>query len=38
MGAHAEERSMNEYAFFIWGSYGVAALCIALEIYFLSKK
>jgi heme exporter protein CcmD len=29
---------MNEYAFFIWGSYGVAALCIVVEIYFLNKK
>jgi heme exporter protein CcmD len=29
---------MNEYAFFLWGAYGVAALCIALEIYFLNKK
>jgi heme exporter protein CcmD len=29
---------MNEYAFFVWGSYGVAALCIFLEIYLLNRK
>jgi len=29
---------MNDYAFFLWGSYGVAALCIFLEIYFLNRK
>jgi heme exporter protein CcmD len=29
---------MNDYAFFIWGSYGVTALCIFLEIYFLNRK
>jgi heme exporter protein CcmD len=29
---------MNDYAFFVWGSYGVAALCIAIEIWLLNRK
>jgi len=32
--------AMGGYGFYIWGSYGVAALCIFLEVFFLrsSKK
>jgi heme exporter protein D len=29
--------AMGGYGFYVWGSYGVAALCIFLEIYFLTK-
>jgi len=29
--------AMGGYAFYVWGSYGVAALCIALEIWSLRK-
>jgi heme exporter protein D len=44
MAAHATERGVSEflamggYGFFVWGSYGAAALCIFLEVYFLNKK
>ena len=27
--------AMGGYGFYVWGSYGVAVLCIFLEIYFL---
>ena len=43
MGAIAEDRGMSEffamggYGFYVWGSYGVAALCIAVEIWNLKK-
>ena len=43
MGAITEDRSMSEffamggYGFYVWGSYGVAALCIAVEIWTLRK-
>ena len=43
MGAHAEDRSMTEflamggYGFYVWGSYLVAAICIAVEIWTLRK-
>jgi heme exporter protein D len=43
MGAPAESRGMSEffamggYGFYVWGSYGVAALCIAVEIWTLRK-
>jgi len=29
--------AMGGYGFYVWGSYGIAALCIFLEIYFLTK-
>ena len=48
MGAHDEGKNavggMNEffamggYGFYVWGSYGVAVLCIGLEIFFLKNK
>jgi heme exporter protein D len=44
VGAPAENRGMSEffamggYGFYVWGSYGVAALCICLEIFFLTGK
>jgi heme exporter protein D len=43
MGAHAEGRRMMEfltmggYGFYVWGSYIVAAVCIAVEIWTLRK-
>ena len=43
MGANAKSDGMNEflamggYGWYVWGSYGVAALCIALEIIALRK-
>jgi heme exporter protein D len=30
--------AMGGYGFYVWGSYGVAALCICLEIFFLTSK
>ena len=29
--------AMGGYGFYVWGSYGVTALCIALEIWTLKK-
>jgi heme exporter protein D len=43
MGASAEGGGVTEflamggYGFYVWGSYGVAALCIAIEIWTLKK-
>jgi heme exporter protein D len=48
MGADAEVGGMNwgslnefiamgGYGYYVWGSYGVAALCIALEVWTLRK-
>jgi len=43
MGTVAEGRGVSEflamggYGFYVWGSYGVAALCIAIEILSLRK-
>jgi heme exporter protein D len=33
----SEFLAMGGYGFYIWGSYGVAALCIAIEIWTLNK-
>ena len=30
--------AMGGYAFYVWGSYGVAVLCVFLEIFFLIRK
>ena len=30
--------AMGGYGFYVWGSYGVAALCICLEIFFLKNR
>ena len=44
MGAHAEEGGMSDffamggYGFYVWGSYGVTALCICLEVFLLRSK
>ena len=29
---------MGGYGFFVWGSYGVTALAIALEVWALSRR
>ena len=29
--------AMGGYGFYIWGSYGVAALCIVIEVLSLKK-
>jgi len=34
----SEFLAMGGYGFFVWGSYGVAALCIFIEVFFLIKK
>jgi heme exporter protein D len=34
----SEFLAMGGYGFYVWGSYGVAALCIALELYFVNRK
>ena len=33
----SEFLAMGGYGFYVWGSYGVAALCIFVEIYSLKK-
>ena len=30
--------AMGGYGFYVWGSYGVAALCIALELASLARR
>jgi len=30
--------AMGGYGFYVWGSYGVAALCICIEVFFLSQS
>ena len=30
--------AMGGYGLYVWGSYGVAALCIGLEIFFLRNS
>jgi heme exporter protein D len=48
MGANAKERDVNwgsldnflamgGYGFYVWGSYGMAVLCVSLEVFFLNK-
>ena len=47
MGAHDEGQNagrgmmeflaMGGYGFYVWGSYGVAALCIVIEILTLKR-
>jgi heme exporter protein D len=34
----SEFLAMGGHAFYIWGSYGVAALCIFIEVFLLNKK
>lgn len=37
-GGMSEFLAMGGYGFYVWGSYGVAALCIFLEVLFLNKR
>ena len=37
-GGLNEFLAMGGYGFYVWGSYGVAALCILLEVFFLNKR
>ena len=37
-GSVGEFIAMGGYGYFVWGSYGVTALCICLEVYFLSSS
>ena len=30
--------AMGGYGFYVWGSYGVTLLCIALEVFFLNRN
>ena len=30
--------AMGGYGFYVWGSYGMAVLCIFLEVFSLNKK
>jgi heme exporter protein D len=30
--------AMGGYAFYVWGSYAVAALCIGLELWWLLRR
>jgi len=34
----AEFFAMGGYAFYVWGSYAVAALCIGLELWWLLRR
>ena len=29
---------MKDYTWYLWGSYGVTALCLALELIVLAKR
>jgi len=37
-GSLGEFLAMGGYGFYVWGSYGVAALCICIEIYSLKTR
>jgi len=37
-GSLSEFLDMGGYGFYVWGSYGVTALCICLEIFSLKQK
>lgn len=37
-GGVSDFLAMGGYGFYVWGSYGVAALCIFLEVFFLNSK
>ena len=33
----SEFLAMSGYGFYVWGSYGMAAVCIAIEIWMLNR-
>jgi heme exporter protein D len=37
-GSAAEFFAMGGYAAYVWGSYGVTALCIAVEVFALLRR
>ncbi|MGQ0509417.1 MAG: heme exporter protein CcmD [Betaproteobacteria bacterium] len=37
-GSAAEFLSMGGYGAFVWGSYGVTALCVCLEVWLLARR
>lgn len=37
-GGWSEFWAMGGYGFYVWGSYGVALACLALEIVFLRRR
>ena len=37
-GSFPEFVAMGGYGLYVWGSYGVTALCIALELWFLRQR
>ena len=34
----SEFLAMGGYAFYVWGSFGITFLCMALEIFLLRKR
>ncbi len=37
-GSFSEFLAMGGYGAFVWGSYGVAALCISLEVWLVRRR
>ena len=37
-GGWSEFLAMGGYGFYVWGSYGVAFACLALEIHLLRRR
>jgi heme exporter protein D len=37
-GSPAEFFAMGGYAFYVWGSFGVTAAALAIEIFLLNKR
>ena len=37
-GSFSDFLAMGGYGWYVWGSYGVTALCLSLELYFLKTK
>jgi heme exporter protein D len=37
-GGMSEFLAMGGYGFYVWGSYGVAVLCIFIEVLLLNRK
>jgi len=37
-GSVGEFLAMGGYGLYVWGSYGVTVLCLALEVFSLNRK
>lgn len=37
-GSAGEFFAMGGYGIYVWGSYGIAALCIAIELWTLARR